>query len=234
MNYLITYGNGVFVAREEPNAILRHIQSVELQKPMLSGFFNNAESVSVYCHQVLNVLENDFVDGFTKIENYKQSLRNELTRVPVNDFYATLVASNILIHLKLALSNASPFDALPHCNIPLSLGRDTLIQEVCKAANNSAVTIVGQILSLAFKITDMNNVGQMFWFYNTIIAQIGQNPQYENERNLLNWAKGQRAYAYLAMATTVIGGTADVAHIINDATAQRDIELYGQQPLIFL
>lgn len=206
---------------------------IEMQKPMLSGLYTNAANIA-YCQQVLNVLENDFVSGFTKIENYKHSLRNELVRVPINDFSATWVASNILIHLKLALPNACPFDALPHCNIPLSLGRDALIQEVSKAANNSTVTMVGQILSLAFKISDMNKVGQMFWFYNTIISQIGQNPQYENERNLLNWAKGQRAYAYLAMATTVIGGAANVAHIINDATAQRDIEQYGQQQLQFI
>lgn len=209
---------------------MQQIQMIEMQKPMLSGLYTNAANIA-YCHQVLNVLENDFLQGFTKIENYKQSLRNELTRVPVNDFYATLAASNILIHLKLALPNACPFDALPHCNIPLSLGRDALIQEVSKAANNSVVTMISQILSLAFKITDMNKVGQMFWFYNTIIAQIGQNPQSENERNLLNWAKGQRAYAYLAMVTTVIGGAANVAHIINDVSAQRDIEQYGQQPL---
>lgn len=233
MNYLITYENSVFVAKQDPRVIMQQIQMIEMQKPMLSGLYTSTANIA-YCHQVLNVLENDFVQGFTKIENYKQSLRNELTRVPVNDFYATWAASNILIHLQLALSNACPFDALPHCNIPLSLGRDTLIQEVCKAANNSVATIIGQILSLAFKVTDMNKVGQMFWFYNTIIAQIGQNPQYENERNLLNWAKGQRAYAYLAMATTMIGGAANVAHIISEASAQRDIEQYGQQPLIFL
>jgi hypothetical protein len=233
VNYLIIYENSVFVAKQDPRVIMQQIQMIEMQKPMLSGLYTNASNIA-YCRQVLDVLENDFVQGFTKIENYKQSLRNELTRVPVNDFYATLAASNILIHLKLALPNACPFDALPHCNIPLSLGRDTLIQEVCKAANNSAVTIIGQILSLAFKIKDMNKVGQMFWFYNTIIAQIGQNPQYENERNLLNWAKGQRAYAYLAMATTVIGGAANVAHIISETSAQRDIEQYGQQTLIFL
>lgn len=57
---------------------------------------------------------------------------------------------------------------------------------------------------------------------------------YENERRLLDWAKGQRAYAYIAMATTMIGGAVNVAHIINDATAQRDIEQYGQLPLAFL
>lgn len=233
MNYLITYENSVFVAKQDPHVIMQQIQMIEMQKPMLSGLYTNAANIA-YCQQVLNVLENDFVSGFTKIENYKQSLRNELVIVPINDFSATWVASNILIHLKLALPNACPFDALPHCNIPLSLGRDALIQEVSKAANNSTVTMVGQILSLAFKISDMNKVGQMFWFYNTIISQIGQNPQYENERNLLNWAKGQRAYAYLAMATTVIGGAANVAHIISEASAQRDIEQYGQQPLTFM
>lgn len=233
MNYLITYENSVFVAKQDPHVIMQQIQMIEMQKPMLSGLYTNAANIA-YCQQVLNVLENDFVSGFTKIENYKQSLRNELVRVPINDFSATWVASNILIHLKLALPNACPFDALPHCNIPLSLGRDALIQEVSKAANNSTVTMVGQILSLAFKISDMNKVGQMFGFYNTIISQMGQNPQYENERNLLNWAKGQRAYAYLAMATTVIGGAANVAHIISEASAQRDIEQYGQQPLTFM
>ena len=102
------------------------------------------------------------------------------------------------------------------------------------AANNSAISIIGQILSFAFKLGDMNNIGKMFWLYSTIIESIGDNPQYENERNLLNWAKGQRAYAYIAMATTMIGGAANVARIINDATAQRDIEQYGQQPITFL
>ena len=233
MNYLITYENSVFVAKQDPRVIMQQIQMIEVQKPMLSGLYTDTTNIA-YCQQVLNVLENDFVDGFTKIENYKQSLRNELTRVPINVFNASWVASNILIHLKLALPNACPFDALPHCNIPLSLGRDALIQEVCEAANNLVTTVIGQILSLAFKINDMNNVGQMFWLYNTIIAQIGQNPQYENERNLLNWAKGQRAYAYLAMATTVIGGAANVAHIISETSAQRDIEQYGQQTLTYV
>ena len=233
MNYLITYENSVFVAKQEPCVIMQQIQIIEMQKPMLSGLYSNTANIA-YCQQVLNVLENDFVQGFTKIERYKQSLRNELTRVPLNIFNVTWVASDILLHLKLSLQNACPFDALPHCNIPLSLGRDALIQEVSKAANNSALTIISQILSLAFKINDMNKVGQVFWFYNAIIAQIGQNPQYENERNLLNWAKGQRAYAYVAMAITMIGGSANVAHIISEASAQRDIEQYGQQQLQFI
>ena len=107
MNYLITYESSVFVAKQDPRAVMQQIQMIEMQKPMLSGLYTDTANIA-YCQQVLNVLENDFVDGFTKIENYKQSLRNELTRVPVNDFYATLAASNILIHLKLALPSACP------------------------------------------------------------------------------------------------------------------------------
>lgn len=32
----------------------------------------------------------------------------------------------------------------------------------------------------------------------------------------------------------MIGGAANVAHIISEASAQRDVEQYGQQPLTFL
>ena len=224
MNYLITYGNSLFVANEDPNVILQHIQTLELQKPMLSGLYTNVESVSMYCRKVLNVLNNDFVSGFTKIEKYKQDLSNELYKSPNNIFYATCIASNILSELKLSLRYSCSFDALPHCKIALSLGIDAVIREVCKAANNSTISIVGQVLSFAFKLGDMNNIGKMFWFYNSIIEHIGENPLYENERNLLNWAKGQRAYAYIVMATTMLGGATNVAHVVNEANAQRDIE----------
>lgn len=44
----------------------------------------------------------------------------------------------------------------------------------------------------------------------------------------------QKKSLMLFYATTMISGAANVAHIINEATAQRDIELCGQQPLTFL
>lgn len=80
MNYLIKYENSVFVAKQDSHVIMQQIQMIEMQKPMLSGLYTNAANIA-YCQQVLNVLENDFVSGFTKIENYKQSLRNELINI---------------------------------------------------------------------------------------------------------------------------------------------------------
>ena len=73
MNYLITYENSVFVAKQDPRVIMQQIQQIEMQKPMLSGLYTNAANIA-YCQQVLNVLENDFVPDFTKIEKYKDVL----------------------------------------------------------------------------------------------------------------------------------------------------------------
>lgn len=44
----------------------------------------------------------------------------------------------------------------------------------------------------------------------------------------------RRADAWIAMANTVIGGVANVAHIVDEATARRDIDSYGKQSLTFL
>ena len=231
MNYLILDYDSVFVTKEEPRTILQHIQNIELQKPMLSWAYANTAATS-YCHQVVDLLNNDYVSGFAKIEDHKQKLQNEQNKSN-NYFYTVWEASSILSQLKLALNYAYAFDALPQCHIALSMGRDALIRAVGRAANNSAIQIVGQALSLAFKVYDVSNACQMFGFYNTIIDRIDERTQYQNERNLRNWAKAQRAYAFFAIASSTFGGALNIAHIVDEATAQHDIENYGQQVLSF-
>ena len=231
MNYLILDYDSVFVTQEEPRTILQHIQNIELQKPMLSWAYANT-TVTSYCQLVVDWLNNDYVSGFLKIEDYKQKLQNEIIKGNSN-FYAIWEVSNILNQLKLALNNAYAFASLPQCNIAFSLGRDALIREVGRATNSSAMQIVGQALSLAFKVYDVSNACQMFGFYNTIIERIDERTQYQNERNLRNWAKAQRAYAFFAIASSTFGGASNIAHIVDEITAQHDIEKYGQQVLSF-
>ena len=228
MNYLILDYNSVFVAKVEHRTILQHIQNIELQKPVLSWEYANTSAIS-YCQQVVDLLNNDFVSGFAKIENYKIKLKNELNKCN-NYFYAIWEASSILSQLKFALNNAYAFDALPQCNIALSLGRDALIREVGRTTNSSTMQIVGQALSLAFKVYDISNACKMFWFYNTIVERIAETSSNQNEQNLRNWA---RAYAFFAMASSTIGGASNIAHIVDEAIAQHDIENYGQQSLSF-
>ena len=235
MNYLIVDNNSVFVAKTDVSVLKAKIQRIELQKPMLSTWYiNNQTAELAYCQQVAKLLQEDIASGFSKIEMYKHRLSTELQKGFGSNSYAVWVASDILIQLRVALTNAIAFDQLPHCNVLLSHLRDELITETCKSAKNSTIELMGNVLSLAFKLKDVGDIGKMFWFYNRIVTLLGENPQYENERNLLTWAKGQRAHAFFAFIPTLVGGVASIAHIIDLATMQHDLEQYGQQPLCLI
>ena len=232
MNYLIVDNNSVFVAKTDIAVLKAKIQRIELQKPMLSTWYINNQATEVaYCQQVVTLLQEDFASGFSKIEMYKQRLCAELQKGFGNNSYAVWVASDILIQLRVSLNNAIAFDRLLHCNVLMSHLRDELISRACKYAKNPTIELMGNVLSLAFKLKDVGDIGKMFWYYNRIVNLLGENPQYENERNLLTWAKGQRAHAFFAFIPTLVGGAENIAHIIDEATAQRDLEQYGQQPL---
>lgn len=81
MNYLIVDYNSVFVAKNDVATIKAKIQGIELQKPMLSTWYvHNQFAALSYCQQVLNLLVEDFANGFSKIEEYKRKLNGELQR----------------------------------------------------------------------------------------------------------------------------------------------------------
>ena len=58
----------------------------------------------------------------------------------------------------------------------------------------------------------------------TLVDALSMNQQYENERRLLAWAKAQRGYAFFAFIPTVVGGAVTIAHLVDEATALKDIE----------
>ena len=81
MNYLIVDYNSVFVAKNDVAIIKAKIQGIELQKPMLSTWYiHNQFAALSYCQQVLNLLIENFADGFSKIEAYKHKLTDEFLR----------------------------------------------------------------------------------------------------------------------------------------------------------
>lgn len=231
MNYLVFYNSSVFVAKEDPRTITQHILSIKSQKQILSGLYSNTTRAISYCQQVLDLLNNDFASGFTKIENFKQRLCNVLKTDANNAAWIEFTASDVLIRLQESLTNYISFDNLPQCNIPLSVGRDLMIEEIRRITNIPEFNVFCSILSLGLHLSDYRNATGMFWFYNTIITCIGETPQYPNEQNILHFAKAQRAYAFLAAFSSAWGGVSSFAHIINEATARLDIGNYGQQPL---
>ena len=136
------------------------IQGIELQKPMLSTWYiHNQFAALCYCQQVLNLLVEDFASGFSKIEAYKHKLTDELQRGNGNYSYALWIASDILRHLRFSVDYAIAFDQLPHCDMLISHVRDEVIKGVSRSANNATIELMGTVLSLAFKIKDINDIG---------------------------------------------------------------------------
>ena len=209
---------------------MQHIQQIELHKPGLSDLCDDVARIAFYCQQVLELLDNDLASGFTRIEAYKQKLQSELLRRDTY-FQAAWEASWILNQLMSALHHSYAFDALPQCHVALSAGRNELIREATHAANSTAAQMIGQALSLAFNVWEANNANKVYWFYNSIVEQLDETSLYQNERNLCKWANAQRGYAFYAMISSALGGAGNVAHIIDEATAKRDVGNYGEQSL---
>lgn len=233
MNYLILEYNSVFVAKVDPKVIAAKIKNIPLQYPMYNVGYMKSNGYMNYCQQVLNLLTDDFVEGFRKIEEYKQKLHEQLRTCGSDYFAAYLEASNILNQLQLCLAVAeiTPFDRIPQCNPFLSYTRDEIISGLCKATKNPILELIGHAFTLGLKANDWRNIDDVLTFYNKIVITIGEKPLYENECKLLEWAKAQRGYTYFASVQTACGGIKDVVHIIDKATAISDIEKCGNRKL---
>lgn len=238
MHYLINDIKGVCVTKTDISYIRKNIQNIENQKMMMTGYYNSwskTERIPVYCTQLLNLLCSDFVDGFHLIESYKENLSNAISRGNTNGYWEAIWrTTEILCNLKCLLYYAIPFDNLPTYNPTNSITFDTLIQNLEQTTKNNTLKILCETLSLAFKITDMANISNVFWYYHTLINRL-ESSGYDLssvESNLLQWAKAQRGYFYLAVVHTAIGATGNIMSIITETTAQQDIQNF--QPLSFL
>ena len=216
MEHLIISPSGVYATRTNPDFILGRIRNIEVHRPMLIGSNVYYED---YCKQVCNLLEQEYIAGYTVVETYKQRLQS------CRDYFTmSMEASRILWELQLSLVNAIPIDKLPQVNPVLSITRDELIKGFCKSTHNNIVQLIGNVVSLGFKVKDLSDIGCAFSYYCTLVNALSMHQQYENERRLLAWAKAQRGYAFFAFIPTLIGGAATIAHLLDEATALKDIE----------
>ena len=90
--------------------------------------------------------------------------------------------------------------------------------------HNNTIEFIGNVVSLVFKVKDLSDIGYVFSYYCTLVDALSMHQQYENERRLLAWAKAQRGYAFFAFIPTLVGGAVTIAHLVDEATALKDIE----------
>lgn len=216
MKNLIISPNGVYATQTNPEVIQGRIRNIEARRPMLIGSNVYYED---YCKQVYDLLEQEYIPGYTVVETYKQRLKSCRDYVTMS-----MEASRILWELQWSMRNAIPIDKLPQVNPVLSITRDELIKGFCKSTHNNTIELIGNVVSLVFKVKDLSDIGYVFSYYCTLVDALSMNQQYENERRLLAWAKAQRGYAFFAFIPTLVGGAVTIAHLVDEATALKDIE----------
>ncbi len=216
MKNLIISPNGVYATQTNPEVIQGRIRNIEVRRPMLIGSNVYYED---YCKQVYALLEQEYIPGYTVVETYKQRLNSCRDYVTMS-----MEASRILWDLQWSMRNAIPIDKLPQVHPILSVTRDELIKGFCKSTHNNTIKFIGNVVSLVFKVKDLSDIGYVFSYYCTLVDALSMNQQYENERRLLAWAKAQRGYAFFAFIPTLVGGAVTIAHLVDEATALKDIE----------
>lgn len=216
MKHLIISPSGVYATQTTPEVIQGRIRNIEARRPMLIGSNVYYED---YCKQVYDLLEQEYIPGYTVVETYKQRLKSCRDYVTMS-----MEASRILWDLQWSMRNAIPIDKLPQVHPILSVTRDELIKGFCKSTHNNTIELIGNVVSLVLKVKDLSDIGYVFSYYCTLVDALSMNQQYENERRLLAWAKAQRGYAFFAFIPTLVGGAVTIAHLVDEATALKDIE----------
>ena len=216
MKNLIISPYGVYATQTNPEVIQERIRNIEARRPMLIGSNVYYED---YCKQVYDLLEQEYIPGYTVVETYKQRLKSCRDYVTMS-----MEASRILWDLQWSMRNAIPIDKLPQVHSILSVTRDELIKGFCKSTHNNTIELIGNVVSLVFKVKDLSDIGYVFSYYCALVDALSMNQQYENERRLLAWAKAQRGYAFFAFIPTLVGGAVTIAHLVDEATALKDIE----------
>ena len=181
MKHLIISPSGVYATQTTPEVIQGRIRNIEARRPMLIGSNVYYED---YCKQVYDLLEQEYIPGYTVVETYKQRLKSCRDYVTMS-----MEASRILWELQWSMRNAIPIDKLPQVHPILSVTRDELIKGFCKSTHNNTIELIGNVVSLVLKVKDLSDIGYVFSYYCTLVDALSMNQQYENERRLLAWLK---------------------------------------------
>ena len=159
MKHLIISPSGVYATQTTPEVIQGRIRNIEARRPMLIGSNVYYED---YCKQVYDLLEQEYIPGYTVVETYKQRLKSCRDYVTMS-----METSRILWDLQWSMRNAIPIDKLPQVHPILSVTRDELIKGFCKSTHNNTIELIGNVVSLVFKVKDLSDIGYIFSFVNT-------------------------------------------------------------------
>lgn len=193
-------------------------------------------SQRTFCNKVYSILSTRMVQGLYAVEKTKHKLKEGMT----SDNAVVLLgissyALSALCEIKDRFSNAIPLSQMPSCKQFLSIENDlfeTAIKELC---DNAIVKELIKIGAIAKGVYDATKIVTVFMFYRNIVKELEweiNNADWklcEVEQWLLDKAKAECGYCFLALVKAGFAISNDIKDFINEAKAQIDIEEFERK-----
>ena len=200
--------------------------------------FNQADipSQRTFCNKVYSILSTRMVQGLYAVEKTKHKLKEGMT----SDNTAILLgtssyALSALCEIKERFSHAIPLSQLPSCKHFLSIENDLFEASIKELCDNAIVKQLINIGAIAKGVYDGTTIVQVLMFYRNIVKELEWEINKANwklcetERWLLDKAKAECGYCFLALVKVGYSISEDITDFINEVKAQNYIKEFEEK-----
>ena len=224
--------HGLFITKIGVDEIKQRVNEIEVYNKRYAADIKQDKALcKSYCNKTLRLLEDCFMPDMWAIEkskrrlyDYKDSDNFEMLKI------GKATCDVILTNINSMLTTVVPLKDFPSCKEFLDITKD-VSAEVAKQAINDRIAKMGLHGILAVeKANDAIDIMDIFKFYNNIVVELNREVTEEHwvlsplEQALLDRAKAEQGYCFLAMLKTGYNFVKELKGIIDEATAKNDIK----------
>lgn len=200
--------------------------------------FNQADipSQRTFCNKVYSILSTRMVQGLYAVEKTKHKLKEGMTSDNATILLGTSsYALSVLCEIKDRFSHAIPLSQLPSCKHFLSNENDLFEAAIKELCDNAIVKQLINIGAIAKGVYDATTIVEVLMFYRNIVRELEWEINNANwklcdvERWLLDKAKAECGYCFLALVKVGYSISRDIKDFINEVKAQNYIKEFEEK-----
>lgn len=188
-------------------------------------------SQRTFCDKVYKIMSTRLVQGIYAVERTKKKLKDGMTSDNAILLMGTCsYALGVICDIKNRFADTIPLSQFPTCKNMLSLEKDLVkkaIKELCD--NNPIVKQLINIGSIAKGVYDVDTITQVLLFYKDFVVELEREKNEEHwhlcetEQWLLDKAKAECGYCYLALLKVGCSISKDIKDFLDEAKAHQSI-----------
>lgn len=223
--------HGLFIIKTSVEDISRRIDEIVSYKNRYAADIRQNKALcKSYCNKTLRLLEECFIPDMWAIEKYKRHLYYYKDSDNIELLQIGKISSDgILANINSMLTTVIPLKDFPSCKEFFNLTKDVSSEIAKQAIKDHIAKMKLHGILATEKAGDAINIIDIFKFYNNIITELKREVSEEHwvlsplEQALLNRAKTEQAYCFMAILKTGHNFVKELEGIIDEATALEEI-----------